>query len=285
VLPRVSIDVAWFRRIWGNFQVTDNENIGPDDFDYFSLRVPTDPRLPDGGGYVLQGLRNLKPASFGRGARNVTTLADKIVEGGQIEHGDYVDVVVNARPRADMLVQMGVSTGKTTEDNCAITERLPELNAGANMRPLQFCHRETPWITQVKGYAVYSVPKVGMQVSGTFRSTNETSINANFTATNAYIAANGTLGRLLSGTTGPNDNITVALLEPDTRYLDRRHELDLRFGKTLRYRGSRAVVSVDLYNTLNSNALLSVNQTYASWMAPTSILNARVVKFSVQYDF
>jgi hypothetical protein len=285
VLPRVSVDVGWFRRIWGNFQVVDNENLGPADYDYFSLRVPTDPRLPDGGGYVLEGLRNLKPTSFGRAARNFTTLTDKIVEGGQIEHGDYVDVVVNARPRAGLSFQMGVSTGKTTEDNCAITERLPELNAAANMRPLQFCHRETPWITQVKGFGVYTVPKVVVQVSGTFRSTAETSINANFTASNAYIAANGTLGRLLAGTTGPNDNITVALLEPDTLYLDRRHELDLRFGKILRYRSSRAVVSVDVYNALNSNALLSVNQTYASWMRPTSILNARVMKFSVQYDF
>jgi hypothetical protein len=285
LVPRVSVDVGWFRRIWGNFQVVDNQNLGPTDYDYFSLRVPADPRLPDGGGYVLEGLRNLKPASFGRAARNFTTLTDKIAEGGQIEHGDYVDVVVNARPRAGLSFQMGMSTGKTTEDNCAITELLPELNAGANMRPLQFCHRETPWITQVKGYGIYTVPKVDVQVSGTFRSTAETSINANFTATNAYIAANGTLGRLLAGTTGPNDNITVALLEPDTQYLDRRHELDLRFGKILRYGGSRAVVSVDVYNALNSNAQLSVNQAYASWMRPTSILNARVAKFSVQYDF
>jgi hypothetical protein len=285
LMPRLSVDVGWFRRIWGNFQVVDNQNLGPADFDYFSMRVPSDPRLPDGGGYVLEGLRNLKPTSFGRPARNYTTLSDKIVEGGQTEHGDYVDVTVNARPRAGLSFQMGVSTGKTTEDNCAIAEQLPELNAAANMRPLQFCHRETPWITQVKGYGIYTVPKIEVQVSGTFRSTSETSINANFTATNAYIAANGTLGRLLSGTTGPNDNITVALLEPDTRYLDRRHELDLRFGKILRYGRSRAVASVDVYNALNSNALLSVNQSFGSWLTPTSILNPRVVKFSVQYDF
>ena len=285
LIPRLSVDVGWFRRIWGNFQVVDNQAVGPADFDRFTLRVPSDSRLPDGGGYVLAGLRNLKQTSFGRPARNFTTLSDKIAEGGQIEHGDYVDVNVNARPGNGLSFQMGVSTGKTTEDNCGITELLPELNAGANMRPLQFCHRETPWVTQVKGYAIYMVPKIDMQVSGTFRSTNETSINANFTASNAYIAANGTLGRLLAGTTSPTHNITVALLEPATTYLDRRHELDLRFGKVLRVRGTRAVVSVDLFNALNSNALLSVNQTYASWMAPTSILNARVMKISVQYDF
>jgi hypothetical protein len=45
------------------------------------------------------------------------------------------------------------------------------------------------------------------------------------------------------------------------------------------------VVSLDLFNAFNTNALLSVNQTYATWLAPTSILNPRLMKFSVQYDF
>ena len=285
LMPRVSVDVGWFRRIWGNFQVTDNQSVTAADYDFFSMRVPVDARLPDGGGYVLEGLRNLKPASFGRAARNYTTLSDKIVEGGQTEHGDYIDVNVNARPRSGLSLQIGFSTGRTVEDNCAIVDELPELNAGANMRPLQFCHRETPWISQVKGYGVYTVPRVDVQVSATFRSTNEESINANFTATNAYLAANGTLGRLLSGTTSATQNITVALLEPSTTYLERRHELDLRFGKVLRFGRNRAVVGLDLFNALNSNAVLGVNQAYASWMAPTSILNPRLAKFSVQYDF
>ena len=285
LVPRVSVDIGWFRRIWGNFQVTDNQAVTAADYDFFSMRVPVDPRLPDGGGYLLEGLRNLKPTSFGRAARNYTTLSDKIVEGGQTERGDYIDVNVNARPRSGLSLQIGFSTGQTTEDNCAIVNELPELNSGANMRPLQFCHRETPWISQVKGYGVYTVPKLDVQVSGTFRSINEESINANFTATNAYLAANGTLGRLLSGTTSATQNITVALLEPNTRYLERRHELDLRFGKVLRFGRNRAVVGVDLFNTLNSNAVLGVNQSYASWMAPTSILNPRLAKFSIQYDF
>jgi hypothetical protein len=129
------------------------------------------------------------------------------------------------------------------------------------------------------------VPKIDVQVSGSFRSTKETSINANFTATNAYLAANGTLGRLLSGTTAPTQFITMALLAPNTMYLDRRNEVDLRFGKVLTFKRHRAVVSLDLFNAFNTNALLSVNQTYATWLAPTSILNPRLMKFSVQYDF
>ena len=75
------------------------------------------------------------------------------------------------------------------------------------------------------------MPKIDVQMSGTFRSITETAINANFVATNAYLAANSTLGRPLSGDA---PNITIALLEPNTKYLDRRNELDLRFGKVLR---------------------------------------------------
>jgi hypothetical protein len=291
-MPRVSVDVGWFRRIWGNFQVTDNRAVGPADYDFFSMTVPVDPRLPNGGGYVLEGLRNLKPASFGRPTQNFTTLSDKLVDGGQVERGDYFDVGLSGRLRGGLAFQVGMSTGKTMEDECALVEALPELNSGlpgpfgpTSLRPTQFCHRETPWVTQLKGYGAYTVPKIGVQVSGSFRSTKETSINANYTATNAYLAANGTLGRLLAGTTAPTQNISVALLAPNTMYLDRRNEVDLRFGKVLTVKRHRAVVSLDLFNAFNTNALLSVNQTYATWLAPTSILNPRLMKFSVQYDF
>jgi hypothetical protein len=30
---------------------------------------------------------------------------------------------------------------------------------------------------------------------------------------------------------------------------------------------------------------ITVNQSYASWLVPTEILNPRLVKFSVQFDF
>jgi hypothetical protein len=45
------------------------------------------------------------------------------------------------------------------------------------------------------------------------------------------------------------------------------------------------VVSLDVFNALNNNALLTVNENYASWLAPQSILSARLLKFSVQFDF
>jgi len=79
--------------------------------------------------------------------------------------------------------------------------------------------------------------------------------------------------------------VTLQLEEPQSKFLDYRNELDLRFGKVLRMGRSRAVVSVDLYNALNSNATINVNQSFASYLAPTEILNPRVAKFSVNFDF
>ena len=77
VLPRVSLDVGYFRRIWLNLQTTDNLAVSADDFDTFSMVVPSDPRLPNGGGYRLEGLRNFKPSAFGRPEENYNTLATK----------------------------------------------------------------------------------------------------------------------------------------------------------------------------------------------------------------
>jgi hypothetical protein len=197
-------------------------------------------------------------------------------------------------------VQAGMSTGKTMEDNCEIVEKLPEMNnftaavgtLPASWRPAEWCHRESPFLTQFKAYGVYVVPKIEVQVAGSFRNLPgqigppalppNTDVQVALAATNAFLATNSTLGRPLSGGAA---NVSLQLLEPYTEYLDRRNELDLRFGKILRFSGQRAVVSVDLYNALNSNARITVNQSYAAYPRPTEILNARLVKFSVNYDF
>jgi hypothetical protein len=162
----------------------------------------------------------------------------------------------------------------------------------ASWRAAEWCHRESPFLTQFKAYGVYIVPKVEVQVSGSFRSlpgqigppaippSNE--VQVALSATNAFLATNSTLGRVLSGAT---PNVNLQLLEPYTVYLDRRNELDLRFGKVLRFSGQRAVLSVDVFNALNSNARITVNQSYAAYPRPTEILNARLVKFSINYDF
>ena len=293
LMPRVSLDVGYFRRIWGNFQVTDNLLVGPGDFTEFSMTAPSDPRLPGGGGYTLTGLYNVRPELFGR-TQNHNTLSEKY--GKQIEHWNGFDITVNARLQNGLTMQAGTSTGKTTQDNCEIVAQLPELNLGtANTttfpvtgnqvwRPAQFCHEESPFQTQFKGYAVYTVPRVDVQISGTFRSTPGAPINANFVATNAFLAANSTLGRPLAGNQA---NMTIGLLPPEetTEFMEQRNELDVRIGKILRFGRTRSTVNLDLFNALNTDALISVNQSFATWLRPTEIVNARLMKISYTLDF
>ena len=63
LLPNVSANVAYFRRIYGNFTVTDNLAVAPGDFDPYCLTVPADSRLPGAGG--LRG-RPARPREYGR---------------------------------------------------------------------------------------------------------------------------------------------------------------------------------------------------------------------------
>jgi len=49
---------------------------------------------------------------------------------------------------------------------------------------------------------------------------------------------------------------------------------------------SRIQASVDLFNVLNSSAILGLNTTYgSSWLSPTQILQGRLIKIGAQVDF
>ncbi|MBI4264032.1 MAG: TonB-dependent receptor [Acidobacteria bacterium] len=277
LLPRVSVDVSYFRRWYGNFEVTDNLALEPGDFNRFSLVAPaTDSRLPSAG-QTLEGYYALSPAKFGVPARVFHTLSDNY--GKQIEHWNGVDVSVNARLQNGVVLQGGISTGRTSTDNCEIVRQSPELLGSASER---YCHQDTPFLTQAKAFAVYTIPRVDVQVSGTFQSLPGPDITANFTASNAYLAANSTLGRPLAGGA---QNITLNLVRPGTLYGERVNQLDVRFAKVFRFGGRRATINVDLYNALNADTVLAVNNAFAVWQRPTQNIQARYVTIGGLIDF
>jgi hypothetical protein len=119
-------------------------------------------------------------------------------------------------------------------------------------------------------------------VSGSFRSTPGTSLSVGYTATNGILGTSSTLGRALSGNA---QNMVIGIEKPNEAYTERRQELDMRIGKVLKFGNTKTVVSMDLYNALNSNAMIVQNQAYASYLRPVEILNARLIKFSWAFDF
>jgi hypothetical protein len=240
--------------------------------------VPTNANLPNGGGYTLTGLRAITAAGFANGTDNITLRAKELGEFNEYWQG--MDLGLSGRLQSGLQFQVGTSTGRTSFNDCEVQALLPETNLD---RSTAFCERAEPWLTSVKGYAVYTIPTVDVQLSGTFQSDPGNPINADFVANNAYLAANSTLGRVLAGNASSQ---TFELIAPDQMRLDRRNLLDLRIGKVLRAGGTRALVALDLFNTLNSDAVLGVNEAFgASWLAPREVVQARVAKISVQFDW
>jgi hypothetical protein len=284
ILPRLSLQVDYWRTWFGNFIVTQNRSYGPDDFDQFSVTAPVDPRLPGGGGYVISGLVDTKPELFGRPYDGLVTFADNF--GKQTDHWNGVDVTVSARPRPGVLLQGGTSTQRQTTDNCEVVSRAagePPLR-GTGLpayNPSQlYCHVEGTFLSQIKLMGSYTVPRIDVQVTASLQSLPGPEIVASYVASNAVVRPS--LGRNLAGGL---TNVTVNLIEPRTLYGERLNQLDLRIGKILQMGPMRATASFDLYNAFNSSAVLTLSNAFGTWQQPQSIVNARFAKVGLQLDF
>ena len=133
------------------------------------------------------------------------------------------------------------------------------------------------------GLAAYTVPKIDVLVSGTFRSDQGTPLQANWVVSSAEAAKS--LGRPLSGGA---PNVTVNLIEPGVLWGDRVNVIDLRLAKILRFGRTRTNVGVDVYNLFNSSAVLNYNQAYnpvGTWLTPTTVVQGRFAKISASFDF
>ncbi len=271
IMPRVSANVGYFRRWYGNFRTTDNLEVTPADYNPFCVTAPADSRLPGGGGYQVCGLYDVTPSRFGQ-VDNRITLSKNF--GKQTEIYDGVDVSVNARLPQGIVVQGGTSTGRVKTESCFVVD---------SPQALLNCEVTPPFMTQVKLLGIYPIPFWGLQASATFQSLPGPQITASYTATNAQIAPS--LGRNLAS--GANGTATVPLIAPGTMYGGRLNQLDFRMSKIFRILQGRTIrANVDLYNMFNASPVISHNNTFgAAWQRPTQILQGRLLRFGGQFDF
>jgi hypothetical protein len=301
IAPRVSTNVQFARRWYGNFRIQDDRSVSAADFDRFTLIVPTDPRLPNSGQRLTSV--DLKPTAATTTQSLLVTRAQNFGDMTEVYTG--VNVSVNARMQNGLTVQGGFSPGRVVTDDCDIVDDLHEVLSSVGGAPsrsgvitgrvLERCHENNGWRTGISGLAAYTVPKIDVQVSATFQNQPGAQIGANVVnypaaPTEALPTLGTTLGRPFTGAAaGRAFNIAPA----GELFIERLTQIDFRVAKIFRVGRNRVNLNFDLYNITNSNTILTENQTYnllspntiPGWRSPTSTLLPRLFKLGVQYDF
>ena len=303
IVSRVSIDVAYSRRWWNNFYLTQNRALTAADYDEVTLKAPLDSRLPGGGGYPVTFLMRNNRSVLGATDSYFTADTDY---GDETHYWQGFDVTLNARTRNGLTFQGGTSTGHGVNDTCAVlTGRFGRpmapstttVAAAGVIDGQPACSAPEPWQTSARGLVSYTIPKVDVLVSAILRSqpnvqpgadvaTNGASRSANYLMTAAqFLAATGR--PLRTGVTTD----TVNILLPGSIYGDRVNNVDMRFAKILTFGRMRANVGIDVYNLTNSNTGTTFEATYdpasagARWLLPTAVVQPRFVRFNVLVDF
>ena len=284
ISPGVSMSGGYYRNWADHFRVTDNLAVEAGDYRHYCIKAPIDPRLPGGGGYQVCGLYDVAPAKFGL-VDNLVTQASHY--GKQTRVTDFFSLSLSTRLRSGIRLSGGVDTGRVVTDSCFVVD---------SPQQLLNCNVVTPFSakTQFKLNGSYPLPREFV-VSATFQNVAGIPYEANYPATNAEIAPS--LGRNLAacGTRAVcTSTATVPLIAPQTGYEARRTQLDVRLTKLLRLGPKvRLQANFDIYNALNANTLLGVNNTYGpNWRYPvsstaigTSSLDARLMQVSGRLTF
>jgi hypothetical protein len=297
--PNVALNVGYFRTWYGNFLVTENQALTTADYDPFCITVPSDSRLPGGGGNQICGLYDVKPAVFGR-VNNLVTQGTHYGKQSEVYNG--FDLGLDARFANGAQVSAGVGVGRTVTDTCdfnSLPQLLPnfigEVAVSTTVltpRTSEFCHISRPWTaaTGIKLFAIYPLPW-DFQVSALYFNKPGIPIIASRAFTNAEIRPS--LGRDLGQCRGAatcNANLVINMTPQDTEFEDRLQQMDVRVSRSFRAGRVRLRGNGDLYNVFNASNVLNMTTRHAGptggqWLRPLQILGGRMFKVSAQLDF
>jgi hypothetical protein len=273
LVPRVSVDMSYFRRWYGNFTVTDNLALTPADYTEYCVTPPGDSRLPGGGGNPVCGLYDVNRVVA---PNNLVTFASNY--GEQTETYDGIDATVTARLPHRIALSGGLSSGTTnnvdsinSRSNCFVVDTPGQL---------RFCDIQMPWRTGVRFLGTAGLPW-DIDAGVTFLNNPGPQITAAYTVVSSQVQfVNSARTSLTLG------QATIPLIQPGTAFGERMTQVDVRVGKNFRYRGMRVRALLDVANLFNSNAVLVLNTTYGNnWQRPTYVLPGRLIKPTVQFDF
>ena len=288
VVPRLSVEVQYARRLYGNFRVNDDLGVSAADYNTFTFTTPIDPKLPGGGG---QALHFVDPKAGAAAERIFVTLAEPY--GKQTEHFNGINITVISRLQNGLLLQGGVGTGNVTTDDCEVVAKLPETLHqffGGNQRgagnwffagrSVEDCHQNNGWRSSIQGLAAYTIPKADVQISGTFQNLPGARVNAN------NLIFGQSSGLFIPGLEFLGGGRIFNITSAGNLFVERLNQLDFRMSKIFRFGNRRANINFDFYNVMNANSVIGENAAYgATWRTPQTILVPRLFKLSAQLDF
>jgi hypothetical protein len=281
--PRIAVNAGYYFRWLGNQLTTQNTLVNATSFDGpFCVNVPTSPQLPNGGGYPICGLYDVKSA-FRPLVQNNITFANNF--GGLTDHYMGFDVGMTARFARGSFIQGGVNAQRRVFDMCNAPILSGTTTSQVGSPEAVFCHQALPYRPDVKALGAYSLP-YGMTVSATYQLSTGPNVVATWNAPNAVIAP--ALGRNLSAGAGATKSIQ--LIAPGTVWNPFLSELDMRLSKRIRVGRYTLRGDLNLYNVFNSDYTSTINTTFSTaannqFMRPTAVVQGRLFKIGGQIDF
>jgi hypothetical protein len=273
VVRNVSVSANWVRRDFRRLFWTDNILVSDDD--YTVVRIPN-PLAPS----ELIPIYNLNRAKLGQ--------VDRIDRNSDKNKRWYngFDAGFTARVGGGNIYG-GTSIGRQITVTCEIDDP----------NGLRFCdHRDLgiPYLTQFKLSGMYPLP-FGVQISGNWQGYPGVPIGTD----RQDVTFDPTLNRVFDPSLNVNyvvdrtiipsltqTSVTVPLIQPGTKYLDRWNQIDIRLAKRFQIGKVRLQGQLDIFNVLNSNAILGVLETFGSSLdRPTQILQGRLFAAGAQMSF
>jgi hypothetical protein len=225
LLPRLSVEVTYNRRVYGNQTDTDTLNQGCDYFgplqaqidwhscpnawmtynditghrDFYRFTVPADPRLPDGGGYTIAGLNNQKAngalplnntaVRFADGTTATGTGAITLVRQELGYSWNGVDTNWVLRARGGLRISGGTSTGRAVRNTCYIDADTPNVTGrvGHGIGYGGGCMVYRPYQTNIRANASYTIPVVDVLTGVVFQYRPGNEISANLAVNSAWV--------------------------------------------------------------------------------------------------
>lgn len=283
IKPGLGMTAGYYYTWYGNKTVTDNLSVTPADYSPFCVTVPTDSRLPNGGGNQICEIYDLNPNKVGQ-VNNLVVRDTNLTERYQ-----GIDVTGNWRFGKGALLQGGISFGQTKYNNCDVPDRPGTGGAPATaVTPVlgqapqaTFCSYEWPWRGQTQAKVQFAYPIwYEFRVALTYQ--NNPGLAQAATLGYSSAAIQPSLGRPLSTAAVA----VVSLIPPNTMFEPRYSQLDVRVSRRFRVGQVKFEPRFDIYNLTNAvTALGSISGYGGSWLRPTDALGARLAKFGVQVDF